>query len=45
MEPLHAVIERARTLAGSYFLGWSTFTVMNEAGGDASARQLRSLAV
>ena len=36
MEPLHVVIERARSLAAAYYPGGPTFTVMNECGGGGS---------
>jgi feruloyl esterase len=36
MEPLHVVVERARTLASSYYPPGPTFTVMNECGGGGS---------
>jgi feruloyl esterase len=36
MDPLHAAVERAKTLAASYYPGGPTFTVMNECGGGGS---------
>jgi feruloyl esterase len=36
MEPLHAVVERAKTLAGAYYPPGQTFAVMNECGGGGS---------
>ena len=36
MEPLHAVVERAKTLAALYYPSGQTFTVMNECGGGGS---------
>ena len=36
MEPLHAVVERAKTLAAAYYPSGPTFTMMNECGGGGS---------
>jgi feruloyl esterase len=36
MEPLHAVVQRAKTLVASYYPSGPTFTVMNECGGGGS---------